>query len=253
MHRIRRAPFAALAALVALLPTSAALAQDDAGLPLTADSRIVTRTISEGDSASGWTASARIPSIEGPAAIDPGWAGFGTAVDSIVAGEIDEFHANLAEWEPADGAWKSSFEADGSVLWVQPPILSMVLDVSVFYAGAAHPGQYAITLVWDAGRGRALAPEDLFRAGSDWPQALSREVIPALERDLGEMADPAWIAEGAGAVPESFARWALVEEGLIVFFDPYQVAPYAAGPQAVTIARAALAEVVDPGGPLAPR
>jgi hypothetical protein len=73
-----------------------------------------------------------------------------------------------------------------------------------------------------------------------------------LESALGEMADPSWIQEGAGPRTDNFARWALVEEGLTIFFDPYQVAPWAAGPQAVTIPRAALAEVAAPGGPLAP-
>jgi hypothetical protein len=227
MDRFRGKQITTLATLLALFPMSAALAQ-----------------VYASDSGAGWTTSVRIPKIEGPAAAH---------LDSIVAREIGEFHENVAEWESPDPGWTSSFEADGSVLWALPPILSIVLDVTVFYAGAAHPGHYAITLVWDAERGRALTPDDLFREGSGWPEVVSREVIPVLQRDLGEMADPAWIAEGAGPVPENFTRWALVEDGLIVFFDPYQVAPYAAGPQVVTIPRAALTEVADPAGPLAQR
>jgi hypothetical protein len=244
-------PLAAWALVAILLvPPGAGLAQE--GVPLTADSRVVTRTIAEGDSAAGWIATARVPNIEGPAAAEPGWTGFEATVDSIVAAEIEEFHANLAEWESPDREWISSFDADGSVLWAHPPILSIVLDVTVFYAGAAHPGHYAITLVWDADRRRALTTDDLFSAGSAWEEVLSEAAIPALESDLEEMADAGWIAEGAGPNPTNFTRWALVGEGLIVFFDPYQVAPYAAGPQAVTIPRAALAEVADPAGPLAP-
>lgn len=239
-----------LAALAVLLP-SAAAAQE--GVALTADSRVVTRTIAAGDSAAGWTATARVPAIEGPAAADPGWVGFESLVDSTVAVEIEEFLVNFAEWESPDPEWTSSFDAEGSVLWARPPILSIVLDVTVFYAGAAHPGHYVITLAWDADRRRALRTDDLFEAGSAWAEVLSEAAIPTLESDLGEMADPSWIAEGAGPDPENFKRWALVEEGLIVFFDPYQVAPYAAGPQAVTIPRAVLADVADPAGPLAPR
>ncbi|MGH7566359.1 MAG: RsiV family protein [Gemmatimonadota bacterium] len=239
-----------LAALAVLLP-SAAAAQE--GVPLTADSRVVTRTIAEGDSAAGWTATARVPAIEGPAAADPQWEGFEALVDSFVAAEIEEFLVNFAEWESPDPEWTSSFDAEGSVLWAHPPILSIVLDVTVFYAGAAHPGHYAITLVWDADRGRALTTDDLFEAGSAWAEVLSEAAIPALESDLGEMADADWIAEGAGPDPANFTHWALVDGGLIVFFDPYQVAPYAAGPQAVTIPRAVLADVADPAGPLTPR
>lgn len=234
------------------LPVPAA-AQEDA-LPLGPDSRIVVREIAEGDSIRRWSAVARVPAIEGPAAADPGWAAFESALDSIVRGQIAGFRENLVGWEePAGMEWSSFFEADGSVAWVEPPFLSLILDVSVYYAGAAHPGHYAITLVWDAARGRALEPADLFRRGADWPAALSRAAIPALERDLGEMADAAWVAEGAGPSAQNFSRWALVADGLLVLFDPYQVAPYAAGPQAVTIPRAALADVADPAGPLAPR
>lgn len=223
-------------------------------LPLGADSRIVTREIVEGDSIRRWSATARVPAIEGPASSDPGWAAFEAAVDSIVRGEIEEFRDNMAEWEELPGReWSSTFEADGSVAWVEPPLLSLILDVSVYYAGAAHPGHYAITLVWDAERGRALRAAELFIEGVDWPGALSRVAVPALERDLGEMADVAWIAEGAGPSARNFERWALVEDGLLVLFDPYQVAPYAAGPQAVTIPREALADLADPAGPLAPR
>jgi hypothetical protein len=235
-----------------LAVTPAARAQDDGSIPLTEDSRLVTRVAAEGDSASGWTTSVRLPAIEGPAASDPGWTGLAGHLDQIVAGEREAFHENLAEWEPSEPGWVSTFDADGAVLWADPPLLSIVLDFSVYYAGAAHPGHYAITVVWDAGRGRALTTRDLFPATSAWEQVVSREAIPILERDLGDMADSSWIQEGAGPRAENFTRWALVEEGLIVFFDPYQVAPYAAGPQAVTIPRAALAGVAAPDGPLAP-
>ena len=240
-----------LAPIVVLLVATAGRAQEGS-IPLTADSRLVTRTAAEGDSASGWTTSVRLPAIEGPAASEPEWAGLAGHLDQVVAGEREAFHENLAEWEPSEPGWISTFDVDGSVLWAEPPILSIVLDFSVYYAGAAHPGHYTITVVWDAERGRALTTRDVFRAGSDWEQVVSREAIPILERDLGEMADPSWIQEGAGPLVENFTRWALVDEGLALFFDPYQVAPYAAGPQAVTIPRAALADVAAPTGPLAP-
>ena len=241
----------ALISLVPLLQPIAAGAQEL--VPLTEDSHIATRTIADGDSAAGWIATAQVPTIEGPAAADPAWSGFEALLDTVLAAEIEEFLANFAQWESPDSEMLSSFDAAGSVLWARPPILSTVLDVSVYHAGAAHPGHYVITLVWDADRRRALTTEDLFAPGSAWPEVVSEAVQPALWSDLGEMADTDWIAEGAGPDPANFTRWGLVEEGMLVFFDPYQVAPYAAGPQAVTIPYAALAEVANPAGPLARR
>lgn len=247
----RPIPRTLLPALLALALAPGSLRAQDEGVPLGPDSRIVSREIAEADSARGWTIAVRVPAIEGPAADQPGWAGFEARVDSIVAAEIADFRASLAEWgEPTDPEWISFLEADGSIVWVDPPIVSLVLDVSVYYAGAAHPGHYALTLVWDAERGRALTLAELFRPGTAWLETLAGETVPALEAELGEMADPGWIAEGAGPDPANYTRWALVEDGLLVLFDPYQVAPYAAGPQGVTVPRAALAGLADPDGPL---
>ena len=242
--------FLALVSL-ALLLTNPAGAQEL--VPFAEDSHIATRTIADGDSAAGWSVTARIPTLRGPAAADPAWSEFEALLDAVLAAEIDTFLAHFAEWETPHPAMVSSFDAEGVVLWVRPPILSTVLDVSVYYAGAAHPGHYVITLVWDADRRRALTTEDLFAPGSAWPEVVSDATLPALAADLGEMADVDWIAEGAGPDPANFTRWVLVEEGMLVFFDPYQVAPYAAGPQAVAIPYAALADVADPAGPLARR
>jgi hypothetical protein len=240
----------ALVSLVLLL-TIPAGAQEL--VPLNEDSHIAIRTIADGDSAAGWSVTARVPTLTGPAAADPAWSGFEALLDAVLAAEIEKFLTNFAAWEAPDSALVSSFDAEGSVLWARPPILSTVLDVSIYHAGAAHPGHYVITLVWDADRRRALTTKDLFAAGSAWPEVLSEAAQPALAADLGEMADSDWIAEGAGPDPANFTRWGLVEEGMLVFFDPYQVAPYAAGPQAVTIPYAALAKVADPTGPLVRR
>jgi hypothetical protein len=249
-HAAKRLARGTTALALLTLPTASAIFAQGESIPLTAGSRIVMRTTTTGDSASGRTTRVTLPRIEGPLADDVGWAGFDGHLDRLLAGEIERFRENLAEWEPSETGWVSTFDADGSVLWARPPIVSVVVDVSVYYAGAAHPGHYAITVVWDGQTGRALTHEDLFRRGSGWEEVLSRASIAALEGELGDMADPDWIAEGAGPLAENFSRWALVEEGLVLFFDPYQVAPYAAGPQVVTITRAALAEVAHPDGPL---
>ena len=74
------------------------------------------------------------------------------------------------------------------------------------------------------------------------------------EKELkgGEDLPNEMIDEGAKAVPENYRNWLVKPEGLEITFDPYQVGPYVAGPQYVTIPYKALIRVINPAGPLAP-
>ncbi len=49
------------------------------------------------------------------------------------------------------------------------------------------------------------------------------------------MSDDEWIATGAGPKAENFDSWNITKTGILINFDPYQVAAYAAGPQDVLI------------------
>lgn len=55
---------------------------------------------------------------------------------------------------------------------------------------------------------------------------------------------------GADPTPENYRNWNITPGGLLISFDPYQVAAYAAGPQEVLIPYAKLSAIIDPNGPL---
>ena len=57
-------------------------------------------------------------------------------------------------------------------------------------------------------------------------------------------------SDGAKPTPENYAVWNISAEGLVITFNEYQVAAYAAGPQEVVIPFAALKDILDPQGPL---
>ena len=63
------------------------------------------------------------------------------------------------------------------------------------------------------------------------------------------MLDDDWIQRGAGASGENYDSWTITKQGLKIHFDPYQVAPYAAGPQQVTIPYSALKDIIKADGP----
>lgn len=115
--------------------------------------------------------------------------------------------------------------------------------------GAAHPYHYSRTINYLLSEGRTVGLDSLFLPGSDYLTILADLCKTELAaRDIGF--DSEIFSSGADPLPENYTRWNLSHEGLIITFDEYQVAPYAAGPQVVTIPFAALQAVIDPQGPM---
>ncbi len=71
-------------------------------------------------------------------------------------------------------------------------------------------------------------------------------VQASLAAQLGDMADAAWIEEGASPDPANYQDWLLTPEALTFIFEPYQVAAYAAGPQTVSIPLTEIAGLLAP-------
>jgi hypothetical protein len=64
------------------------------------------------------------------------------------------------------------------------------------------------------------------------------------------MSDENWLADGTSPDRENFLAIVLEPTGFRVFFSPYQVAAYAAGPFEVVIPYAALVDDLNLAGPL---
>ena len=85
---------------------------------------------------------------------------------------------------------------------------------------------------------RALEPGDIFK-GNAWKRRLRGLVLERLKSDLGDgltLDDPAAIND---TVTDP-TRWDFTDGGLLVQFEPYEVAAYAAGAVSVTIPWTAL-------------
>ena len=67
-------------------------------------------------------------------------------------------------------------------------------------------------------------------------EIISKLAQEDLKKQLGDMTDASMLEAGTtAATPDNYKNWALTPNSLIFFFDPYQVAAYAAGPQKVEI------------------
>jgi hypothetical protein len=127
-------------------------------------------------------------------------------------------------------------------------ILAIYFEVA-FYTGGAHPGLVHAVLNYDLTANRPLALADLFRPGVDALQTVAGYCINDL-RQRQDLLFPDYATNGAAPRPENYRLWSLTPLGLLITFDEYQVAPYAAGPQTVLIPYQALETALDPLGPL---
>lgn len=103
------------------------------------------------------------------------------------------------------------------------------------YTGGAHPNNWPMTWVFDMQGGGEITLDRLFpdrEAALAKVSGLCREV---LSRSLGGMLVPDMLDAGLTPTADNFNRFILTSEGVAFFFGPYQVAPYAAGEQVVTI------------------
>jgi len=112
--------------------------------------------------------------------------------------------------------------------------VSVKLHVMV-YTGGAHPNNWPMTWVFDMADGSGITLDRLFpnrEAALAKVSPLCREV---LSESLGGMLVPDMLDAGLVPTADNFSRFILTGEGVAFFFGPYQVAPYAAGEQVVTI------------------
>jgi hypothetical protein len=159
------------------------------------------------------------------------------------------------------GVWRQSFLQNtaptvnnGSTLDVTYTLLSQIGDVwsfkfdFSFYAdGAAHPGLNSMTLNYDLGQGREMVLADLFLPNANYLEAISKYCIAELSKQ--PFFDSSF-SNGAQPTLENYRNWNITPDGLMITFDEYQVAPYAAGPQKVVVPYSELQALIDPQGPL---
>ncbi len=110
----------------------------------------------------------------------------------------------------------------------------------------AHPNTFYRTFTFDLATGEELKIEDLFVSRSGYLARLSAIAEFELSKSLGEFANLEYIRQGVAQDPINFQSYVLDGDALVLIFPPYQVAPYAAGTQSVSIPRAQLAEILRP-------
>lgn len=206
---------------------------------------LVPQAFNETNQTPPFTITSQTPQLTG--SDDPRVTAFNQHLNELVTKEVD--------------IWRQSFLQNtaptvnnGSTLDVKYTLLSQIddlwsfkFDFSFYADGAAHPGLNSLTLNYDLGQGKELALADLFLPNVNYLEAISQYCIAELSKQ--PFFDGPF-SEGAQPTPENYRNWNITPDGLMITFDEYQVAPYAAGPQKVIVPYSTLQPLINPQGPL---
>ena len=214
--------------------------------------KITTKTSNEENKSKFYSISAEYPELSG---VDAAAATtFNQAAKKIADDNNSEFKKNLADITTPEDL--KSYKENGISLYdettygielANDDVISVMFTDSNFQGGA-HGSSITTTLNFDVKNKRILKLADLFEPNSNYLKTLSELSTADLKVKLkkDDMLDNEMLGEGTSPKEENFKSWNLTKKGLLINFDPYQVAAYAAGPQEVTIPYAKLEKILRP-------
>ena len=226
-------------------------------IEFTATVRVVSKTIKETNKEKHHTIDAEYPLIEGDARFDK----FNREARNLVMKDVAAFKTAETQSEEetgvdqSDETQNSTLDIGYDIRFATDDLISVEFGEGQYSRGAAHPNSATAVLNYDLKNGKKLSLADLFNPNSKYLNAISAYCIKELKdrakKNKDEMLTDDTIQTGASPRADNYRAVAITRKGLWVTFDPYQVAPYAAGPQYVMVPYSALKEITRPDGPIA--
>ncbi len=143
---------------------------------------------------------------------------------------VDEFK-KIAESNTGDMPYELESSFDDP--YVDDEIISTRLIVSM-YTGGAHPSTTIYGLNYSRKTGKEISLDSVLKLIGATLAQVAEITSVELEKKLGS----SFVREGAEPKQENYWIFSINEKGVTFIFNEYQVAPYAAGPQGVSFARA---------------
>ena len=202
------------------------------------------QALTETNQSPPFTINAQTPLLTG--SDDPRITTFNQWGKELVTKEVDAWRESFLQITVVTNG--SSLDETYTLISQIGDLWSLKFDFRFYSDGAAHPGLYSITMNYDLGQGRELALGNLFLPNSGYLEAIANYCITELSKQPG-FEEP--FSDGARPTPENYRNWNITQDGLLITFDMYQVAPGASGPIQVLVPYEQLQTVIDPQGPLA--
>ena len=157
---------------------------------------------------------------------------------------VENFRSEFGAENQVDTHLPYQLQTTYDIVCIPDGAISIVWHVYTYTAGA-HGMLDLVSFTYRPQSWQSVALLDLFRDLDRALQIMSKVSRRELARSLGDMVQPEDLASGTEPEADNFATFALTANGIRVYFQPYQVAPLAAGLQSVTISLDELA----PAGP----
>ncbi len=171
-----------------------------------------------------------------------------TVIKTYVNDQVSAFRENVADLniKNAPRDFLSDFTMRWSTTLISPTIVSFRFDSSEYIAGSAHPNSRTSILIYDIEHRTILSTTDIFASSTLALPFLSTYAHVKLTDTSAEVTPEVeeLIAMGTAPTAENFASVAVTPDGLVVIFNPYQVAPYARGIQEVRIPYSELTQLI---------
>lgn len=164
-------------------------------------------------------------------------------IESVIKERVNEHKNNFEKREPVSSKQGSYLNISYGVYNPSSKLISVILGIDSYSAGAAHPNHWTQSINFNLGNARFLKLKDVFNSNPSYLGLVSKICISELSKKKG--LDEAWIKTGAGAKASNFPCFYLDKEDLVILFDEYKVGPYSAGPQKVSIKYARLKSILD--------
>ncbi len=222
------------------------------GISYADDIKIVTKEIKDSSVQYRYYASGKYPQIEGMKDLNIQKKINEEIFEKMKKG-IDDFKKDTKELNLNDipKEFYNDIEYSYTLYTITDEIFSFAFDVYSFYAGAAHPNYWTVSMNYDLKNGKLIEFKDLFKKGEKYLERISKYCIDDLKLQVRfNRYEPFedMIKSGAGPNESNFKNFNLLQKGLQISFDPYQVAPYVYGPQYVFISYRTLYELLDDEG-----
>jgi uncharacterized protein YecT (DUF1311 family) len=146
-----------------------------------------------------------------------------------------------------NGEAKTFYDASYEIRYLDAHLASVVFAIAT-YEGGAHPNAANIGLLFDFDQVRPLRLADFLAS----PEESIRAIAARCEREASEEDWGVFENADFASVVGDIAGWTAGRDGVAILFNPYSVAPYAAGPHECRIPYTELARWLKPGGPLPP-
>ncbi|MBU2567013.1 DUF3298 and DUF4163 domain-containing protein [Patescibacteria group bacterium] len=164
-------------------------------------------------------------------------------IGSFVNDEFDWFRDDTKNIDPEFEVGKWFMGYDYEITSLGDDYVSLLLEGSV-YTGGAHPGPLYKTIIFDLKENEEVGLSNLFIKDFDYLDFLSLESKKKLPK-AEDFSDDDWIVDGTLPAAENFELFYVDENDVKIIFPPYQVAPYAAGPQVISFSEEELQKYLD--------